>query len=255
MNKSFIILLVAVYCLITNYCAAQSGRVFGAGALQLDNNTSPIRTIVLQAPLSLTNNYRLWLPSLPPSSSINVLVSDINGQMSWASSLPLPSLPVGNIWVGDNASVATPFAPIGPGAVLTLDAANKPSWSYAIPAATTITVSQLTSGTLQPGVVLSVGPGATIENTGGTIVANSLNGAGAGKYSGSIPIPLDALNLTILYSSIQNESSVVVTIKDPGLPGVQAFVENITPGVGFKVVFSAMYPTATGVLSYSVVNP
>jgi hypothetical protein len=237
-------------------CDAQPVRTFGAGAFQFDNRSTPLQTILLFAPTTLSASYTLTLPSAPPSGLLNVLVSDANGQMSWSGLANLlPPLPPGNIWVGNASSVATPYAPTGPGAVLTLDNTNRPVWSTIIPSATTISASQITSGTIQPGVTINVGPTSTIQSTGGTITANSLNGSGIGKYSGAIAIPANASGMSIAYTGIQAGATVLVNITDPALPGVLVFVQTVTPGNGFSVVFSALYPGSTGVLNYTVINP
>jgi hypothetical protein len=138
---------------------------------------------------------------------------------------------------------------------MTLDNTNRPTWSTVIPGATTVSASQITSGTIPPGVTIDVGPSSSIQSSGGTITANNLNGSGIGKYSGSIAIPFNAAGMTISYTAIQAPSTVLVNITDPSLPGVLVFVQNITPGSGFSVVFSALYPTGTGVLNYTVINP
>jgi hypothetical protein len=148
-----------------------------------------------------------------------------------------------------------PYAPTVPGAILTLNGSNTPTWSTIIPSNTTISVSQITTGTLQTGVTFNVGTGSTIISTGGTNIANNLNGAGPGNYAGTVAIPQNALNLSIPYAGIQSASAVQVNIIDPSLPGVAVYVTQITPGTGFLVSFSASYPSTTGKVFYTVINP
>jgi hypothetical protein len=86
------------------------------------------------------------------------------------------------------------------------------------------------------------------------VTANSLTGSGVNKYSGSIPIPQNALTMKIDYTGIMSISNVLVTISDPSGQTIQSTVSQVTPGVGFTVVFSGYYPTKTGKLNYLVIN-
>ncbi len=247
---------VLVFALAINISYAQPRRTFGVGGLELDNGTAPLRTIDLFAPTSLAADYQLELPPSPPSAVTNYLMSDASGHMSWTTaSVTLPSLPAGAIWVGNAFDQAQPYAPTIPGSIMTLNASNIPTWSTVVPINTTISVSQLTSGTIPPGVTVNVGTGSTIQSTGGTVTANNLIGAGIGKYSGSVPIPQNSITVIVSYPPIQAGSTVLLSIIDPSLPGVLPFLENITPGAGFKVTFSSSYPTTSGSLSYTVVVP
>jgi hypothetical protein len=99
-------------------------------------------------------------------------------------------------------------------------------------------------------IVLTVLP----PSSSGTVIANQLTGSGTNKYSGSIPIPKNALLMSITYPGITATSNVIVTIKDPIGQTDQVSVSTITPGIGFNVVFAGYYPTSTGVLNYLVIN-
>jgi hypothetical protein len=159
--------------------------------------------------------------------------------------------------LGNGASGITSLD--NPGAVRILThpggAAVAPTWSSSIPSPITLSISQLTTGTLQPGVTLNVGPGSVITPTGGTNTANNLVGAGANKFTGSVAIPANAVNQSIAFTGLVAGGSVIVTIEDPNLPGVHAWVTAKTAGVGFNVTYSAAYPGVTGTLHYMVVNP
>lgn len=250
------IVIAFVFLLLSTNGFSQRQRSLGVGALVLDNGTPPMRTVSIDAPQSLLINYNLHLPSAPPLLVANILKSDSQGNLYWAdTTMPLPALAAGNIWVGDLSGSAMPYAPTSPGAILTLDGANMPAWSTIIPANTTMAADQLTSGTLQSGVTITVGAGSVIQPTDGTITANSLSGAGVGKYTGTISIPQDAMMMSVPYPSIQPGATVLLNISDPDLPGVLPFLQNINGGSGFDVVFSALYPTATGSLIYTIINP
>ena len=251
-NKNFFVIAAVLGFACPGF--SQFVRTIGAGALQLDNRANPIKTVTIASPTALAATYVLQLPLTPPPAASSVLESDATGQLSWASSR-LPPLPAGNIWVGDATNTAVPYAPTVPGAIFVLSPGNTPAWSTVIPSSTTISISQLTSGTTQPGVIINVGPSSTIQPAGGTIIANGLNGAGPGKYSGAVAIPLNAVNMNVTFTGIQAGAAIVLNICDPGVPGVAPFLENITPGAGFKVDFSAAYPTTTGILNYVVTNP
>ncbi len=253
----FCILSIALSIGAVSNLQAQQPRLFGAAGLVLDARSTPYRAVTIDVPTGLSVSYSLHLPGSGPTGPLSVLASDVNGNMVWTASgtASLPPLPPGNIWVGNASSVAMPYAPTVPGAILVLSGSSTPTWSTVIPSNTTISASQLTSGTLQSGVTINVGPGSTINPTGGTNTANNLNGAGPGNYAGAVLIPQNALTLAIAYSGIQNGSSVQVNIIDPGLPGVAAYVTQINPGTGFMVSFSASYPTTTGKVFYTVVNP
>lgn len=232
-------------------------RQLGADGLVIDARATPYRAVTLYTPTTLTFSYSLAWPNTPPPGPLSTLVSDVNGNMQWSASgtATLPPLPPNNIWVGNASSVAMPYAPTVPGAFLTLNGSSTPTWSTSLPIGTTLSISQLTTGTLQPGVTFNVGGGSTIVSTGGTIIANNLNGAGPGKYAGNTPIPQNAISMNIPYPGIQAGCAVSLNINDPNLPGVSVYLQTITPGVGFTVDFSASYPTTTGIVTYLVINP
>ena len=258
-TKYFLCMLFIAFSIgvTSNLYAQLVPRLLGAAGLVLDSRSTPYKAITIDVPTTLTVSYPLHLPTVPPSGPLSMLASDVNGVMVWTASgtASLPPLPPGNIWVGNALSVAMPYAPTVPGAVMTLNGSSTPTWSTVIPSNTTISVSQLTTGTLQSGVTFNVGTGSTINVTGGTNTSNNLVGAGPGNYAGTVAIPQNAVSLAIPYTPIQAGSSVMVNIIDPGLPGVAIYLASITPGTGFSVVFSAPYPTNTGKVSYHIVNP
>jgi len=88
----------------------------------------------------------------------------------------------------------------------------------------------------------------------GVFTANLLTGTGDNKYSGCIPIPQNAMFMTIHYTGVTSMSNVVVTINDPSGQTDQVSVGAISPGVGFNVFFGGYYPTTTGKLNYLVIN-
>jgi hypothetical protein len=224
-------------------------RTFGARAFSLDDGTGSGKTLTWDVTSPLILSYHLHFPATSPANTVNFLISDASGNMSWATS-SLPQLAPGNIWYGNPSSIATPLAPTVPGAILSLNNSLLPIWITALPLAMTISATQITSGTLPPGTTIGVGPGATIQPTGGTVNANFLSGTGFGKYSGKILITTGASHL---------DSSVTVSVFDPQAMTfgfVEAQVSQITPGVGFRVIFSADYPNSgTGELHYTVINP
>ncbi|MEP7234598.1 MAG: hypothetical protein ABI778_04810 [Ignavibacteriota bacterium] len=231
-------------------------RSIGADGLVLDSRANPYRTVTLYVPTTLVSSYTLGLPTVPPPGPLSILGSDINGNMSWVDPVGLlPALPYNNIWVGSILNVPTAFPPTVPGAILILNGSSSPTWSTVLPSSTSVSISQLTTGTLQSGVTFNVGGGSTIVSTGGTIIANNLNGAGSGKYAGNVPIPFNSVTLSIPYAAIQANCMVSLNINDQNLPGVAVYLSSITPGVGFDVSFSANYPTTTGVVTYLVINP
>jgi hypothetical protein len=88
----------------------------------------------------------------------------------------------------------------------------------------------------------------------GIVTANRLAGSGLNKYSGVIPIPHDALIMAITYTGVTSTSTIIATISDPAGQTDQVSIGEITPGVGFTVIFSGFYPTTTGKLNYLVIN-
>ncbi len=99
-------------------------------------------------------------------------------------------------------------------------------------------------------IILNVVPQAE----SGVVIANGLIGSGLGKYSGSIPIPQNALSMKISYPDIKAASNVIVTIFDPAGQTDQVTVGVITAGVGFDVHFAGYYPTPNGKLNYLVIH-
>lgn len=257
-TKYFLCTLFIALCIgvTSNLYAQIEPRLLGAAGLVLDSRTQPYRAITIDVPTTLTLSYPLHLPVVPPPGPFSILGSDVNGAMSWISGTGLlPGLPPNNIWVGNSLGVAVPYAPTVPGAVLILSPSSTPTWSNVIPLNTTISVSQLTTGTLQSGVTINVGPGSTINPAGGTVTSNNIIGAGPGNFAGTIVIPQNSLTLSIPYTPIQSGAAIQISIIDPSLPGVAVYVTQITPGTGFTVSFSASYPTTTGKVFYTIINP
>jgi hypothetical protein len=250
-------LMVGILC-TASLSYAQTGRIFGARGFQLDDGTGSGKSLIFDLASGLTLSYRLHFPSAPPVNTLNFLASDASGNLSWVFNT-LPPLAPGNLWYGNALSVATPLAPTAAGAILSLNNSLFPVWTNTLPLSTTVSASQITSGTLPAGTVIDVGPGATVEPAGGTINANLLSGSGAGKFSGKIVITNGANHLDISYPLIAALSSVTVSVFDPQamiFGFVEAQVSQITPGTGFRVIFSADYPNSgTGELHYTVVNP
>lgn len=232
-------------------------RIFGAQRFSMDDNNGALtKTITLDATTPLVSSYGLHFPAAPPPGPSSVLVSDAFGNLTWGNAT-LPSLPFNNIWIGNAFNQAQPYAPTVAGAIFILSPSLTPSWSTTLPPAVTVPFGQITSGT-NSGQSLQVGAGSTLSPVGGgTISANSLVGAGAGKYSGSVAIPLNASSLFISDPSISALSAVVVSVTDPNSAQgtVSAFVQSISGGSGFTVFFAADYPRATGQLHYIVTNP
>ncbi|MEP7234127.1 MAG: hypothetical protein ABI778_02410 [Ignavibacteriota bacterium] len=237
---------------------AQTGRIVGARGFLLDDGTGSGKTLTLDLHSGLSLSYKLHFPAAPPSNPTNFLQSDASGNLSWVFNT-LPPLPPGNIWYGNSFSVATPLAPTVAGSILVLSGALSPIWTNTLPASTTVSANQITSGTLPPGTTITAGPGSAIIPGGGTVNANSLSGAGIGKYSGKLTLTTGINHLDVVYAGISALSSVTVSIFDPQamLYGfVDAQVSQITPGIGFRVIFSADYPNSgTGELHYTVINP
>lgn len=254
------VLACVVVCFASNGYAQ---RAIGAHKLILDNNAGKSVTLV-PSTAPMTNSYMLKLPAPGPPYPKSFLVSDENGVMRWLDESEiapalLPGLPPGNMWVGNGAGVATAFAPGPVGSFMVINAGGMPSWTTSLPPTTTMSASQITSGTLPPGTVITVGGGSSILPGAGMIVANGLSGAGVGKFSGKVNIPTGVDFLDVLYSGIQAGSAVNLMVNDPnaGIWGyVSVQVQSITPGVGFRAIFAAAYPASTtGQLHWTVVNP
>jgi len=233
-------------------------RTFGSRAFQVDDGTGSGKTLTWDVASPLILSYRLHFPSTAPPNTVNFLISDASGNLSWATS-SLPPLAPGNIWFGNSSSVATPLAPTSSGAILVLNNTLMPQWTNILPSQMTVSAAQITSGTLPPGTTINAGPGSTIAPAGGTVNANFLSGSGIGKYSGKIILTSGINHLDIIDAQIEALSSVTVSVFDPQAMTfgfVEAQVSQITPGVGFRVIFSADYPNSgTGELHYTVINP
>ncbi len=248
------IYVALIVCACVSIASAQVGqRVFGASGLALDNRTAPFKTVTIDVPTSLSTNYVLHLPSTAPSLTTNFLIFDQNGNGSWTSNI-LPPLSTGAIWYGNASNVATELPGGTAGEVLAVGSNGLPYWTATLPASTTVNPAQITSGTLPPGTTINVSPGSTIAVNGGTVQSNQLVGSGPGKYSGSIPIPQNALTMTIPYPGIISTSVVIVSIVDPTGQTDGVSVTSIVPGGTFTVQFTGFYPTATGQLNYCVIN-
>jgi hypothetical protein len=163
---------------------------------------------------------------------------------------------MGNIWCGNINNVAMPMPPGAIGTILGIDPANgMPEWLANIPSTMTVSASQITSGVLKSGTVITAGDGTIVSPTGtGVIAANQLTGSGANKYSGSVAIPQNQISMNISYAGVTAGSTVLVSIIDAAGQTDQVSVSQKTPGVGFTVVFSGYYPTSTGSLNYLVIN-
>lgn len=253
--RTRLIVFACLLCIAANTTNAQlSGRSLGAHSFEVDDGTGSGKTLRWDVLGPLSNSYQLHFPKNPPANSGNYLFADLNGNMSWASNT-LPTLPEGNIWCGNSSNVAWPMPPTTPGSILALDGSNRPEWTNSLPGNFTISASQITTGTLQPGVTIDVGNNASIIPYGnGIVAANQLTGSGPNKYSGSAPIAQNTIGLSVNYSAITASSTVLVSIIDASGQTAQASVGQITPGVGFNVTFSGYYPTTTGSLNYIVVN-
>ncbi len=233
--------------------AQTPARTFGAGALQLDNRSTPLRSVTIDVPTSLTGNYSLHLPNVAPGNPMNFLVADVDGNMTWKPN-GLGSLTAGSMWFGNASNVPTELPHGAPGTILVIDGSGFPAWSPTLPPATTVPASQITSGTLPPGTNITVGAGSSINPGAGTINANGIVGSGVGKFSGSVPIPMNTIIMNIAYPGIISSSVVLVSIVDPSGQTDQVSVTGISSGVGFTVQFSGFYPTTTGQLNYVVIN-
>lgn len=257
----FSIIIISLF--IFEIAHSQQGRILGAQAFQVDDGAGHTLTWDVASPLSLS--YQLHFPNSLPPDPFNYLVSDANGNMVWTANA-LGTLPPGNIWRGSILGIAEAMPPGAVGSMLSIDALSMPIWTMTIPAQITISASQITSGTLQTGTIIGVGPGAilypvsfTLNGPVGIINANLLSGSGIGKYSGKISIATGVDHLEIPYALITALSSITVSVSDPQAKTfgfVDAIISTIIPGTGFTVIFSADYPNSgTGVLHYTIVNP
>jgi hypothetical protein len=132
-----------------------------------------------------------------------------------------------------------------------------PNWVGFMTTTSPVPFSQITTGvnTLQ---TLTVGSGSVLApSAGGTVRANSLVGAGAGRYAGSIVIPNGATDMSISVPSLAAGAVVILTTTDSQAPGIIVTVTAKNPGVGFTAHFSNPYdnPANSATLDYLVVNP
>jgi hypothetical protein len=260
MNYRLFLILLGIACIYTHANGQPMQRMLGARAYQLDDGTRSGKTMTWDISGTISQSYQLHWPATAPTANTNYCVADASGNMWWQEYPELPPLTAGNMWVGNSLNAAQQFPPGPVGSILTINSSAMPEWSSSLPAEVMMSANQITSGTLQPGVNITVGNGATIvPSGGGNITANGLSGAGIGKYSGKIDLATGINYLDITYPGITAASSVTVSVFDPqatifGFVGAQ--VSEITPGMGFRVIFSADYPNSlTGQLHYTVVNP
>ncbi|KXK55290.1 MAG: hypothetical protein UZ07_CHB004002168 [Chlorobi bacterium OLB7] len=130
-----------------------------------------------------------------------------------------------------------------------------PHWVPFLNGHSIIGFNMIGTGTNQ-GQTLNVGNGSVLQPTGtGIVIANQINGAGANKFAGAIPIPDGTTDLDIAYTGLQANAVVVVSISDPTFPGVVTTTTEKNPGIGFTVHFASPYPGTTGTLDYVVINP
>lgn len=250
--------LIVIACLIVfavgKTTAQPLGRIFGARSFEVDDGTRSGKTVRWDVSAPLSASYVLHFPSNPPSSGNNFLGVDAGGNVNWMAGT-LPPLSQGNIWCGTSGNVAMAMPPGPTGSIFGINPAGMPEWLTSMPSALTIPASQITSGTLQPGTTITIGDGASITPNGtGLIAANQLIGSGPNRYSGSIPIPQNALSMNISYPGVAATSTVLVSVVDQSGQTDQVSVGQITPGIGFTVVFSGFYPGTTGNLNYLVIN-
>lgn len=231
------------------------GRTFGARSFQVDDGSRSGKTLTWDVNAPLTSSYQLHFPGIPPSNGLNFIAVDQSGNIQWASSV-VPPLATGNIWVGNSTGAAQAMPPGPIGSILGIDPfSGIPEWMGYLPSTITVSANQITSGTIQPGVIINSGDGSNIYPSGtGQIIANGLTGSGINKYSGSVPISQNSISLFVTYPGITSVSTVLISIVDPAGQTAQVSVEHMVPGVGFNVTFSGYYPTTTGSLNYLVIN-
>ncbi|HET9135566.1 MAG TPA: hypothetical protein VFO76_02925 [Candidatus Kapabacteria bacterium] len=149
-------------------------------------------------------------------------------------------------------------------AILATDPAGNLSWRNALPKSVTVGFDQITTGTNQ-GQTLDVGLGSILKHVAdGIVEANRVAGAttDGSSYAGRIAITKGATFMTVsLAPSVgcTPNSSVTVSLMDKESktgPGnlVAVMVSDVDVNE-FTVKFSADYPSATGFLTYLVVNP
>jgi hypothetical protein len=132
-----------------------------------------------------------------------------------------------------------------------------PNWVGFLTTNSPVSFSQITSG-VNAGQTLTVGGGSVLApSAGGIVRSNSLIGAGAGKYAGSITIPNGATDMSVSVPTLAAGAVVILTTTDSDAPGIIATVTAKNPGVGFTAHFSNPYdnPTNSATLDYLVVNP
>lgn len=286
-HHSFSILILVSALIVSDSSFAQ--RSIGARRLVLDDNGG--KTITFQTPSPLISNYTITFPTSQGGMG-TTLINDGNGNLTWSTSGSLfgggspnqvtfwtspntlsgendfwwdgalnrlgigTNSPQNNLHVVGGARV-TGLGGGGP-RLVQVDNNGDLFSSNALPVGTTLSFSQITTGT-NTGQALSVGNGSTLSPTGtGVVASNSLVGTGAGRYTGVVNIPVNAPTLFIPFSSITALSAVVVDVYDPNasITGhAAATITSIAAGVGFTVTFSSDYPSATGRLTYIVTNP
>ena len=253
------ILIVIACTLLCAYAKVNAqlppGRIFGAGSFEVDDGTRSGKTLRWDVTAPLSQSYQLHFPNTPPVNGLNYISVDQSGNIAWSATV-VPALAQGNIWVGNSQGVAQSVPPGPIGTILGIDpASGMPEWMNYVPSNLSVSASQITSGTLQPGVTIIAGDGSNIYPSGtGQITANGLTGSGINKYSGSIPISQNAITMFISYPGLTASSTVLVSIADPSGQTAQVSVEQKMPGAGFNVTFSGYYPTTTGSLNYIVIN-
>ena len=254
--KTRLLVIAILFIFVCGKSEAQSfSRLLGARGFDIDDGTRSGKTLRIDVGSNLSSSYALHFPSDPPVNGLNFLGVDNSGNVTWTSSV-VPALAQGNIWCGNANNVAAPMPPGTAGTILGIDpATGMPEWMGYLPSTLTLSASQITSGTIQPGVDIIVGNTAFIApGEGGTVLANGLTGSGPNKYSGSIAIQQNTISMNISYPGITAASTVLVSIVDATGQTAQVSVAGITPGVGFSVTFSGYYPTPSGSLNYLVIN-
>jgi hypothetical protein len=149
-------------------------------------------------------------------------------------------------------------------AILATDPAGNLSWRNALPKSVTVGFDQITTGTNQ-GQTLDVGLGSILKHVAdGIVEANRVAGAttDGSSYAGRIPIKKGDTFMTVsLAPSVgcTPNSSVTVSLMDKesktGAGNLVAVMVSDVDVNEFTVKFSADYPSATGFLTYLVVNP
>jgi len=77
--------ICAVLLLSVSLSYAQTGRIFGARAFQIDDGTKSGKTLQWDLASPLTSSYQLHWPNTPPVAGTSYLATDATGTMSWVS--------------------------------------------------------------------------------------------------------------------------------------------------------------------------